>query len=360
MPTAAGALPPPLASDEIPPWAGTTLLSRTVSALIRIPPVYALMAGQAKAVLVRTAERRGIPWAATRDTILGTVGATGGDGGGAALAAVTDPAVEYPDYYLRPFHAYPDGNLCWEAAAEAEPATLVVGVRTFPDQPLTPAAAFDRLRAAVYETVMGALDGPGGLGTRHLGLVVDVGCGVGLGTLALRSYLLDVRAGTADTASSSTSPSPTLPDLQVVGVDLSPHMLAVATTRAAAPGVTYRHGRAEALPVPPGTAGLVALQFLIHEMPAAAIAASLAGAYAALAPGGVLCVLDNNPASLTLRRMKPTLYSLMKSTEPHSDEYYPFDVEVAAAAAGFVRVETVATDHRHRTVTAVKPGLGGL
>lgn len=354
--TAAG-LPPPLASDDIPPWAGTTLLSRAVTALIGVPPIYALLAAQAKAVLVRTAERRGIPWAATRDTILDTVGAgrDGGGGGGAALAAVTDPTVDYPDYYRRPFHAYAEGNLCWEAAAEAESATLVVGVRTFPDDPLSPAAAFDRLRGAVYEAVVAALDGPGGVGTRRLRLVVDVGCGVGMGTLALRSHLLAVRAACAETPTSSPPP----PDLDVLGVDLSPYMLAVAAARATAPGVTYRHGRAEALPVPPATAGVVALQFLIHEMPAAAIAASLAGAYAALAPGGVLCVLDNNPRSPTLRGMPPTLYALMKSTEPHSDEYYPFDVEAAAAAAGFGRIVTVETDHRHRTVTAVKPGLGG-
>ncbi|GAB0495939.1 hypothetical protein MMPV_007249 [Pyropia vietnamensis] len=339
------------------------------------------MAGQAKAVLVRTAERRGIPWAATRDTILDTMGVRpaggsrggddgseqggGGDAAAAALAAVTDPNVAYPDYYLRPFHAYPDGNLCWEAAAEAEPATLVVGVRTFPDENLSPAGAFDRLRAGVYEAVVRALDGPGGVGTARVGLVVDVGCGVGLGTVALRSHLLNHRATGAAVSSSSSSSSsasstlPSPPDLQVVGVDLSPYMLAVATARAAAPGITYRHGRAEALPVPPGTAGVVALQFIIHEMPAAAIAASLAGAYEALAPGGVLCVLDNNPASTTLRRMPPTLYSLMKSTEPHSDEYYPFDVEAAAVAVGFGRVVTIATDHRHRTVTAVKPGLEG-
>lgn len=272
------------------------------------------------------------------------------------LAAVTDPAVEYPDYYLRPFHAYANGNLCWKAAAEAEPATLAVSVRTFPGERLIPAAAFDRIRADAYEAVVRALDGPGGVGVARVDLVVDVGCGVGLGTLALRSHLLDHRAAAA--ADASPPSLPPHPDLRVVGVDLSPYMLAVATARAAAPAVTYRHGRAEALPVQPGTAGLVALQFLIHELPAAAIAASFAGAYDALAPGGVMAVLDNDPASPTLRRMPPTLFSLMKSTEPHSDEYYPLDVEAAARRAGFERVMTLATDRRHRTVTAVKPGLG--
>ncbi len=32
------------------------------------------------------------------------------------LAAVRDSALAYPAYYTQPFHAYPDGNLCWAAA----------------------------------------------------------------------------------------------------------------------------------------------------------------------------------------------------------------------------------------------------
>jgi len=342
-------LPSRLSADVIPPWAGDSLLARAVTALIGVAPIYAVLKWQAKAVLVRTAERKGVPWVATRDAILDAVASD------AALAAATDAAVAYPDYYLRPFHAYADGNLCWEAAAEAEAATQVVGLRTFPAEPLTPAQAFDRLRTPVYEQMAAALDGPRGVGVNGLRLVVDVGCGVGLGTVALRSFLADRQAAAAAAAGSNVPP----PDLQVLAVDLSPHMLAVAAARAAAPGVTYVHGRAEALPVPPGTAGLVALQFVIHEMPAAAIAASMGGAHDALAPGGVLALLDNNPESAVLRGLPPALFSLMKSTEPHSDEYYPFDVEAALAAAGFVDVQTVATDHRHRTVTAVKAGLGG-
>jgi len=29
------------------------------------------------------------------------------------MTASTDPATTMPAYYLAPFHAYPDGNLCW-------------------------------------------------------------------------------------------------------------------------------------------------------------------------------------------------------------------------------------------------------
>lgn len=32
----------------------------------------------------------------------------------------------YPDYYTKPFHAYSQGNLCWEAALEVTMAAQSV------------------------------------------------------------------------------------------------------------------------------------------------------------------------------------------------------------------------------------------
>ena len=34
------------------------------------------------------------------------------------LASVRDCSLAYPAYYTQPFHAYPQGNLCWDAALE--------------------------------------------------------------------------------------------------------------------------------------------------------------------------------------------------------------------------------------------------
>ena len=36
----------------------------------------------------------------------------------AELARVRDPSLQLPSYYTQPFHAYPEGNLCWEAALQ--------------------------------------------------------------------------------------------------------------------------------------------------------------------------------------------------------------------------------------------------
>ncbi len=37
----------------------------------------------------------------------------------AELTRARDAALAYPAYYTQPFHAYPEGNLCWQAALEA-------------------------------------------------------------------------------------------------------------------------------------------------------------------------------------------------------------------------------------------------
>ena len=36
----------------------------------------------------------------------------------AELASVKNPNLQLPAYYTQPFHAYPEGNLCWEAALQ--------------------------------------------------------------------------------------------------------------------------------------------------------------------------------------------------------------------------------------------------
>ncbi len=65
-------------------------------------------------------------------------------------AELEDPAVRYPDYYVQPFHAYAEGNLCWLAAFEVEAATYSMALRTFPDAGLSPAQAQQRLRDGIH------------------------------------------------------------------------------------------------------------------------------------------------------------------------------------------------------------------
>ena len=65
--------------------------------------------------------------------------------------AIEDKAVVYPEYYLQPFHAYPNGNLDWLPAFEVESATISMAVRTFPGT--EPGAAQQRLRSNIHAAI---------------------------------------------------------------------------------------------------------------------------------------------------------------------------------------------------------------
>jgi hypothetical protein len=54
--------------------------------------------------------------------------------------------------------------------------------------------------------------------------------------------------------------------------------------------------------------------------------------------------------SKTIQNLPPVLASLMKSTEPWSDDYYAHDVEASMREAGFTRVVCQEADHRHRVL----------
>ena len=55
------------------------------------------------------------------------------------------------------------------------------------------------------------------------------------------------------------------------------------------------------------------------------------------------------------QELSPVLFTIMKSTEPFLDEYYLTDLGKVMREAGFINVNTVLTDPRHRTVTATVP-----
>ena len=58
---------------------------------------------------------------------------------------------------------------------------------------------------------------------------------------------------------------------------------------------------------------------------------------------------------LCVQNLPPAIFTLMKSTEPWMDEYYTFDLEEEMEKIGFIHVESILTDPRHRTVTGSVP-----
>jgi len=56
-----------------------------------------------------------------------------------------------------------------------------------------------------------------------------------------------------------------------------------------------------------------------------------------------------------IQNLPPVLFTLMKSTEPWSDDYYTFNVQAAMQFVGFESITMIASDPRHRTILGRKP-----
>jgi ubiquinone/menaquinone biosynthesis C-methylase UbiE len=312
-------------SREKPDWAGEDLLSRIVNTLIKTKPIYALMKQQARQVLIKTAEKNGIPWRDNTQSLLNS-------GVKDRLKDFTNPAVTYPDYYNVPFHAYNSGNLCWEAAAECESATYSMALRVWKNEPLTAPQAQAKLRSSFHQALAQR-------GITEAQDILDVGCSVGISTKTIHEYYKK---------QSNQTP-------RTIGLDLSPYMLAIAAQQDPNHLVSqWIHGRAEATGFEAEKFDLVTLQFVLHELPRSATLKIFKEMYRILKPGSHIAIVDNNPKSTVIQNLPPVLFTLMKSTEPWTDDYYTFDVEMALLEAGFSAVSTVESDPRHRTITAQK------
>lgn len=314
-------------SDKIKPdWAGTDFLSKLVNLMIDTKPIFQIMKYQARQVLIKTAEKKGIPWRETYQELEIS-------GVKELLPDMTNTTVMYPEYYQVPFHAYDQGNLCWKAAFEAESATYSMGLRIWPDEDLSWLEAQERLRSSFHNIL-------GDYSPDSVRDILDIGCSVGISTQALHNYYQQTQ---------ETS-------IRTVGLDLSPYMLSVAKMRDTQGKISqWKHAKAEETGFPDNSFDVVTLQFVIHELPRIATKNIFKEALRILRSQGCLAIVDNNPKSAVIQNLPPVLFTLMKSTEPWSDDYYTFDVETALSECGFDYQITLESDRRHRTIIAIKP-----
>jgi SAM-dependent methyltransferase len=379
------------ASSPPPNWVEANHpLGWLINRVLAVEPLRQLLFWQARRLIIRTAEGRGIAWRQRREQLQLAAEPL--------LAASTTPSVAVPAYYRARFHAYDQGNLCWAAACEAEQATDSMALRVWPEEPeLEPDVAQLRLRRAIFSAMEPSLSGP-------VRRVLDLGCSVGVGTFALRDWLLERQAALAFAASAGSpavagvEPSPAAPPapLLVEGLDLSAEMLAVARVReaealaasglpaipaaaaerilgsavsvapspadtpapgvssAALPAITWHHGAAEATGLPAAAYDLITLQFVCHELPQSATRAVMAEAARLLRPGGVIALVDQDPDSAVIRRLPAPIATLLKSTEPYLEDYFRLDLPAALQEAGFHNVQRSAADPRHRVLVATR------
>lgn len=314
------------AIDSRPP-----LTVRLVNGILGIKPLFGLAKWRARDMMIKRAESIGVQWRSEAARLQARDWS-------AEFAAVNHPEVTYPDYYLKPFHAYEEGNLGWLPATEVEVAAYAVHAWKGGESGIS---GDPQLRQSYHDRLKQVLPNPRD--------IVDLGCSVGMSTFALQE---------------------TFPGAQMTGVDLSPHFLAVAKYRddlrqqgqgnglqltgepCDQPAVTWVHAAAEATGLPPESYDLVSASLLFHELPIDAAKAIFQEARRLLRPGGYFTIMDMNPRSEVYGKMPAYILTLLKSTEPYIDEYFSLNIEAAIEQAGFTVPQVTENTIRHRTLIA--------
>jgi hypothetical protein len=80
-----------------------------INALFSVKPLWKYASGKARESMVERGARIGVDWVQSVRQLEGDM-----DKLTAIYDAVNNNKVDYPEYYLKPFHAYDEGNLSWQ------------------------------------------------------------------------------------------------------------------------------------------------------------------------------------------------------------------------------------------------------
>jgi len=325
-----------MTSAVTPPPSKPGLASRLVSGVLNVKPVFNVARNRARTMMQRRATDLGFDWEQEVEALKanGDPTASAAPSGLSstwtqALASITNPELTYPDYYLKPFHAYEDGNLGWGPAMEVEVAAKTVHAQIWTGREVAGDPQGDaRLRRSYHDVLQAQLpEAP-----RR---ILDIGCSVGMSSFALQAAY---------------------PEAEIEGLDLSPYFLAIAQHRnqqriaQGLPSITWHHQAGENTELPDQSFDLISVCLLFHELPQDASLALLKEGRRLLKPGGHFCLMDMNPQSEAHSKMPPYILTLLKSTEPYIDQYFSLDVSQAFELAGFKTPTVTSNSPRHRTV----------
>jgi ubiquinone/menaquinone biosynthesis C-methylase UbiE len=239
--------------------------------------------------------------------------------------------LQYPNYYTKPFHGYDHGNLNWQAAFEAEAATLSISSNYWKE--VDPYTSEQWLRNNITQSIeiyrsLHALPQPDN--------IVDIGCSIGISTEFLKS---------------------TYKNAHVWGLDLSPYFLAIASYRNELyqHNIYYAHGNAERLPFSDNSLDIVTFQFVLHEVPQGPTVQMLNEVMRVLKPDGTIFIIDLEPTKLksTLSQSQFRRWAF-EVTEPHIYGYYQQDLTETMLSCGFRNIVKYSNDPLNSVWCAIK------
>ncbi len=297
-------------------------LSSVVNVILDIKPLADFAKNKARETIIKRAEAIGVPWRKevqilkSRNSDQEMSPEWEQD-----LSEIINPNLTYPEYYLKPFHAYEKGNLSWMAATEVEVAAYSVHAKIWGKEEVR--SGDSQLRASYHQILTQNITPPN--------RILDMGCSVGMSTFALQEIY---------------------PKAEITGLDLSPYFLAVANYKSQAKNsnIKWVHGAGENTGLPDNSFDLVSIFLVCHELPQNATIEILKEVKRILKPGGYLGIMDMNPQSEPFMKMPPYIFTLLKSTEPYLDEYFTLDIKQALLDVGFNQVSITANSPRHRTI----------
>lgn len=221
-----------------------------------------------------------------------------------------NPALTYPTYYSsQNFHGIERGYLNIGAAVSYDPVTQYA---LPPNETWVRQAAIDVIKS-------------------HPRRILDLGCGTGSTTLLLKQAF---------------------PTSEVIGLDLSPYMLAMAEYKAHQAGleIQWRHGNAEATGFPDASFDLVTASLLFHETPPPIAQQILHESYRLLTIGGEVIILDGNQKTLRQTEWLTQIFE-----EPYIQDYAAGSVDAWMGATGFQAVQTQDLWLIHQITRGIKP-----
>lgn len=325
-----------------------TDMSAKIVNLIMDSPLYFPIVAMAKRTMKKTAQSVGLDWEKKSNELVNAA-----DWMSRVESVKAELNDQYPEYYQSKFHGYSDGNLCISAAVEQEIAGKAVGARNFPNEGLR---GEEVLRGSYDRDIINL----GGISTSMIAdqSVVDLGCGTGTSTRRLARLFPAAK--------------------EVIGIDLSPFMIAVG--RYLSDTEEYKdkfkwvediesderiafHCRDIArTQLADSSVSFVSLCLVLHELPEEATISILNEAARILKPGGTLAIMEMDPSAPGYVKLRntPWLFSILRSTEPFLDDYFN---KVAPALpsflakSGFPSVRISAATGRHFTMIATKAGV---